>query len=103
MISYIPKIHESAFSNSYAKAFAYEDTKIIGFVRAISDGEYQSAIYDLYVVPSKRGMGIGRLLIDKLLIYLPKGKVVLYTESKVVEFYRKVGFNRLGVAMECII
>ena len=42
---------------------AYALDKIVGFGRAISDGEYQSAIYDV-VLPEYQNQGVGKLIMD---------------------------------------
>ncbi len=38
---------EKAFNNSFCTVFAFDDTKLIGFARVISDGVYQAALYDI--------------------------------------------------------
>ena len=40
-------------------------TSLIGFGRAISDGEYQGAIYDVAVLPENQGKGVGRVIKKK--------------------------------------
>ncbi|HBA05095.1 MAG TPA: GNAT family N-acetyltransferase, partial [Clostridium sp.] len=37
--------HKKAFENSYTTVFVYDNDKLIGFGRALSDGMYQGAIY----------------------------------------------------------
>ena len=46
-----PYIHKKAFENSYVTVFLYQNNRMIGFGRAISDGAYQAAIYDVAVNP----------------------------------------------------
>jgi hypothetical protein len=36
-----PEVHKRAFEASYTTVFIYEGSQLIGFGRAISDGEYQ--------------------------------------------------------------
>jgi hypothetical protein len=45
-----------AVENSYVVCTAYDRGSLIGFGRALSDGEYQSAIYDLVVLPEYQGL-----------------------------------------------
>ncbi len=47
---YKPDLHEKAFENSYAAVFVYHGDQLIGFGRAISDGAYQAAIYDVETI-----------------------------------------------------
>jgi ribosomal protein S18 acetylase RimI-like enzyme len=49
------KLHKKAFENSHTVVFAFDDDKLIGFGRAISDGVYQAAIYDVAVLPEYQG------------------------------------------------
>lgn len=46
-----PGLHKKAFENSYVTVFLYQNIRTIGFGRAISDGAYQAAIYDVAVNP----------------------------------------------------
>ena len=48
-------VHKKAFENSHTVVFAFDDDKLIGFGRAISDGVYQAAIYDVAVLPEYQG------------------------------------------------
>ena len=49
------EVHKKAFENSHTVVFAFENDKLIGFGRAISDGVYQAAIYDVAVLPEYQG------------------------------------------------
>jgi ribosomal protein S18 acetylase RimI-like enzyme len=52
---------EMASKNSFAVCSAFVDGKMIGFGRAISDGQYQSAIYDVVVLPEFQNQGVGKI------------------------------------------
>lgn len=89
-----------AAENSYVVCAAYVHRKIIGFGRAISDGQYQSAIYDVVVLPDFQGKGVGQLVMESLLEQLPKGGTVLIFAAPGKQgFYRKFGFGRLKTGM----
>lgn len=89
-----------AAENSHVVCAAYVDREIIGFGRAISDGEYQSAIYDVVVLPQFQGKGVGKLVMDALLEKLPKGGTVLiFVVPGKQGFYRKFGFGGLKTGM----
>jgi len=47
MAYHTSEIHERAFNNSYTVVFVFDEDILVGFGRAISDGEYQAAIYDI--------------------------------------------------------
>ena len=46
-----PEVHRRAFEASHTTVFVYGDSQLIGFGRAIADGEYQGAVYDVAVLP----------------------------------------------------
>jgi len=49
------KLHKKAFENSHTVILAFDDGKLVGFGRAISDGTYQATIYDVAVLPEYQG------------------------------------------------
>ena len=51
------------FENSTHYVFAIEHDCVIGFARAISDGVFNAAIYDVVVHADDQGKGIARHLI----------------------------------------
>ena len=91
---------EMASKNSFAVCSAFDDGKMIGFGRAISDGQYQSAIYDVVVLPEFQNQGVGKIIMNALLEKLPKTSIVLIFSAPGKEnFYRKFGFSRLKTGM----
>lgn len=93
------EIHKKAFENSYSKIFIYNESNLIGFGRTISDGVYQSAIYDVAVLPSYQGCGIGKIIINNILESIPKGNVILYASPGKEEFYKKMNFKKMKTGM----
>jgi len=89
-----------ATENSYVVCSAYVDDTIIGFGRAISDGQYQSAIYDIIVLPEYQNQGIGKTIMNSLLEKLPKeSTVLLFVAPGKQQFYQKFGFGHLKTGM----
>ena len=89
-----------AAENSHTVCSAYIDHKIIGFGRAISDSQYQSAIYDVVVLPEFQKQGVGKLIMQALLEKLPKrGPVLICAAPGKKDFYRKFGFGNLKTGM----
>ena len=72
-----PRKLEFASQNSHTVCSAYLNEEIIGFGRAISDGQYQSVIYDVVVLPDYQNQGIGKLIMESLIEKLPKSGPVL--------------------------
>lgn len=94
-----PEVHKRAFEASYTTVFVYEDSQLIGFGRAISDGEYQGAIYDVTVLPEFQGMGVGKVIIQTILQRLPNCNVILYATPGMEGFYKKLGFASMKTGM----
>ena len=82
-----------AFVNSSLVCFAFDDNRLIGASRAITDGEYHGFIYDVVVLPEYQQHGIGRHMVNELLARLPVWRVMLVADSGVQGFYRKLGFQ----------
>ena len=91
--------HRISFENSYAVVFVYDEKKMIGFGRSISDGVRQSALYDIAIDPMYQGYGIGRKVVDILLDATPDCNFVLYASPGKEDFYRKLGFKKMKTGM----
>jgi aralkylamine N-acetyltransferase len=95
-----PEKLKIAVKNSHTVCSAYVNQKIVGFGRAISDGQYQSAIYDVVVLPEFQNQGVGKLIVESLLEKLPKsGPVLIFVAPGKQDFYRKFGFGNLKTGM----
>jgi ribosomal protein S18 acetylase RimI-like enzyme len=95
-----PAKMQKAAENSYVVCSAYLGTELVGFGRAISDGQYQAAIYDIVVLPHYQGKGIGRQVMQALLDKLPEGSLsLIYVVPGKQKFYEKFGFGNLTTGM----
>jgi len=91
---------EIASKNSFVVCSVFVDGKMIGFGRAISDGQYQSVIYDVVVLPEFQNQGVGKTIMNALLEKLPTTSIVLIFAAPGKEyFYRKFGFRGLKTGM----
>jgi len=88
------------FENSYAVVFVYDDEKIVGVARALSDGLLQAAIYNVALDEEYQGHGIGREMLNRLIAQLKGQNIILYTHPQTVLMYEKFGFRRAKTAME---
>jgi ribosomal protein S18 acetylase RimI-like enzyme len=89
-----------AAENSHTVCTAYADEQLVGFGRAISDGQFQSAIYDVVVLPEFQSQGVGQSIMNAILEKLPNsGPVLLYAAPGKQAFYRKFGFGVLKTGM----
>jgi predicted N-acetyltransferase YhbS len=95
-----PEKLKIAAENSHTVCSAYVEQKIIGFGRAISDSQYQSAIHDVVVLPEFQNLGVGKLIMQALLEKLPKSAPVLvFVAPGKQDFYHKLGFGNLKTGM----
>lgn len=99
MAYYEPDKHKKAFENSYITVFVYHDNHLIGFGRAISDGAYQAAIYDIAVLPEFQKKGIGTTIVDNILSRLTQCNIILYASPGKEKFYRTLGLRKMKTGM----
>jgi len=94
-----PDVHRRAFEASHTCVFIYENSLLLGFGRALSDGEYQGALYDIAVLPEAQGKGIGKIIIQTILERLPNCNLILYATPGMEGFYKKLGFGLMKTGM----
>lgn len=99
MAYHAPDVHKRAFEASHTTVFVYHSEILVGFGRALSDGEYQAAIYDVAVHPSDQGKGVGKLIIQSILKRIPKCNIILYASPGKEGFYQKLGFRKMKTGM----
>ena len=83
---------------------AWEDDRLIGFARTITDGSYRGLIDDVVVEESRRGQGIGTELMQRLLKRLTEigvEEIFLRCGREEVTFYQRHGFKKTkGIMMD---
>ena len=99
MASRLPELLQKAFAASAVVVFAYADGRPVGFGRAISDGAYQAAVYEMAVVPEFQRQGIGATIMRAILDRLPGCNVILYASPGKEDFYRKLGLRKMKTGM----
>ena len=94
------EIIRTVFNASTHKVFAVTEGRIIGFARALSDGVFNAAIYDVVVHKDHQGKGIARLLLENLLDELKNVSCIhLISTTGNTTFYEKCGFKKLTTGM----
>ena len=90
----------TTYANSMFKCLAMKDGKIIAAGRALADGVDCSYLCDIVVHPGYQGLGLGKVLIQRL-VELSKGhrKIILYAVPGREPLYEKFGFRRMNTAM----
>jgi len=93
------ELTRKAFENSYRVVFVFDNQLLIGVGRAISDGAYQAAIYDIAVLPSYQGKKVGKLIVGELHKGLQNINIILYASPGKESFYNKIGYNKMLTGM----
>lgn len=94
-----PEKLKKAFESSYAVVYVFDAGRLIGMGRALCDGQYQAAIYDMVLLPEYQGQGIGREMMKQLCHQLPVENIILYAVPGREGFYEKCGFKKMRTAM----
>ena len=93
------EVHKKAFENSHTVVFAFDDDNLIGFGRAISDGTYQAAIYDIAVLPEYQGKRVGTIIVNSILKRIPQCNFILFASPGKENFYKKLNFRKMKTGM----
>jgi len=93
------EVHKKAFENSHTVVFAFDDDNLIGFGRAISDGTYQAAIYDIAVLPEYQGKKVGTIIVNSILKRIPQCNFILFASPGKENFYKKLNFRKMKTGM----
>lgn len=91
--------HKRAFHNSHSVIFVFDEEKLIGFGRVISDGEYQAALYDVAILPEYQFKGIGSQIIQHIVDRTPGCNYILYAAPGKEIFYQKINFRPMKTGM----
>ena len=82
-----------AWQNSWPVLVLTADEKIIGFLRALSDGEITTYIAEVLIAPEWRGQGLGTLLLETCHRLVPDTRFDLLSVEKSGSFYMTHGFR----------
>ncbi|KRL01152.1 GNAT family N-acetyltransferase [Liquorilactobacillus capillatus] len=78
---------------------AWDNDKLVGVARALTDFSYACYLSDLAVAKVYQKQGIGHTLIEKLHLQLgPDVSLVLLAAASALEYYPKVDFERIDNA-----
>ena len=99
MAHHSPDEHRKAFEASFTTVFAWHAGQLVGFGRAISDGVYQAAVYDVAVVPKFQGQGVGSAIMRHIQKTLPHCNIILYASPGKEGFYTTLSFKKMKTGM----
>jgi len=83
----------SLFEKSFLKVFAFDESKVVGAVRVISEGLETALLVDLKVL-SEYGLDIKKGLILELEKELIDRRVMVYSNREDVDFFEGLGYGR---------
>ncbi len=81
------------FENSTWAFTVWDQNRMIGMVRVISDQIMAANIMDLVVSSDYRGKGIGQKLVELCVQKLPHGDWFAHTSANNFSFYKECGFE----------
>jgi len=88
------------FQRSWYTHFAYQDGRLVGCGRMISDGLLHALILDMIVHPDYRGRGVGRAILHNLVEKCKENRIrdiQLFSVKGKAGFYEKYGFSPRSV------
>jgi predicted GNAT family N-acyltransferase len=73
---------------------AWQDGRLVGFARVITDGVYRALLEDVVVDETLRGQGIGQALVERMLERLTHvQQILLVCGEHLIPFYAPFGFQ----------
>lgn len=93
------EIHRKSFEASFAVVFVFDEDRLIGFGRMISDGVRQSALYDIAIELDYQGRKIGQEIVSRLMETSPGCNFILYASPGKEGFYERLNFRRMKTGM----
>ena len=79
---------------------AWDEERLVGFARAISDGVHRAYVEDVVIDTEYRGRGIGEKIVAALVEAIGDVHIVsLFCEPERVEFYGRNGFRASETAV----
>lgn len=95
-----PEKLKVAFENSLYKIFLYDEDKLIGACRMISDSIDYFILADVVLLPEYQGTGYGKKMVETILSKIDEySKIMLFAVPGREEFYKKFGFKKMKTAM----
>ncbi len=84
-------------SDAFVLAVEEERSRVVGFITAITDHVVAAYIPHLEVLPPYQGQGIGRALVERMLVRLQDLYMIdLLCDADVEDFYAGLGFQKAG-------
>jgi GNAT superfamily N-acetyltransferase len=85
----IQKGYSIPWVNSTLVISAWDNERLIGTVRVLSDTMFRSIIYDLMVLPEHQNKGIGKELVKRCIGHFPNSEWLVQTTKEISNYYEK--------------
>jgi ribosomal protein S18 acetylase RimI-like enzyme len=97
-----PEQLRDSFENSFASVIAYDENRIIGTSRVLSDGVCNAYLIDVWTLSEYRNQGIARAMITELEKRLDGQHVYLFSDDA-AGFYEKLGYCKQAIGLGKVI
>ncbi|MBE6013435.1 MAG: GNAT family N-acetyltransferase [Lachnospiraceae bacterium] len=96
-LSYVKREEDTlrAWKNASIGLIALHEGKIVGLVRALTDGEITTYIAEILIENTYRGKGIGKALLDLCQVLYPHTRLDLLSAEKAEGFYESNNFRKM--------
>ncbi|WP_047374469.1 GNAT family N-acetyltransferase [Exiguobacterium sp. ZOR0005] len=92
---------EKMCRQSWHALYAFDDHRLVGMGRVISDGVITGIICGVCVSPSHQGKGIGKDIMVQLIQHCDRHRVIpqLMCVEELEPYYEKLGFEKFSIGM----
>ena len=95
----VPNLARLVSGSTWAVS-AWDDSRLVGFARVLSDDVRETVLHDVGVHPSYQGYGIGTALVERVVARYGHTRILLTRRSELDAFYVRFGFQSTDRAME---
>ena len=82
---------------------AWEQDRLVGFLRVLTDGRYRALVDDVIVDKRLRGGGLGSQMMQAVAERLADvDEIFLRCESELVPFYRRLGYRAISTCLDLV-
>ncbi|MEG7924631.1 GNAT family N-acetyltransferase [Bacillus cereus] len=92
---------ERMCKQSWYAIYVFDDKRLVGMGRVISDGVITSIICGVGVLPKYQSSGIGKEIVERLIQHCEQNKVIpqLMCVEKLQSYYESIGFEAFSIGM----
>jgi predicted GNAT family acetyltransferase len=94
-----PEQYEISFKNSHSTCLAYAGDRLIGTVRALSDGICNTYIVDVWTLTEFRHQGNASRMMELVTADFQGQHVYLFAEDEIAPFYTNLGFKPQDIGL----